>query len=155
MGIIQAPETIHQLVDKFHYNLHEYKNPRYSETQVRVEFINPFWEALGWDVLNKAGNAMAYRDVIHEAQIKIGGSTKAPDYAFKVGKECIFFLEAKKPSRDLKHDPEPAFQLRRYAYSAKLPVSILTDFEELSVYDTRIKPAITEKSHVARRLLHL
>ncbi len=152
--VMPAPDTIHQLVEKFHYNLREYKNPRYSETQVRVEFINPFWDALGWDVLNKSGSAMAYRDVIHEAQIKVGGTTKAPDYAFKVGKERVFFLEAKKPSRDLKHDPEPAFQLRRYAWSAKLPVSMLTDFEELGVYDTRIKPAITDKSHVARRLYY-
>lgn len=145
-----APDAIKKLVDQFQYNLREYKNPKYNETQVRVEFINPFWEALGWDVNNRAGYAMAFRDVVHEDEIKIGGSTKAPDYSFRIGGRRIFFLEAKKPSRDLKHDPEPAFQLRRYAYSAKLPVSMITDFEELGIYDTRLKPAITDKSHVAR-----
>ena len=60
---MSAPDAIHQLVDKFQYNLQEYKNPRYSETQVRVEFINPFGETLVRDVLNKAGNAMAHLDV--------------------------------------------------------------------------------------------
>ena len=40
---MSAPESIQQLVEKFHYNLNEYKNPKYNETQVRVEFINPFW----------------------------------------------------------------------------------------------------------------
>jgi len=145
-----APDIIHQLVDKFQYNLHEYKNPKYLETQVRVEFINPFWEALGWDVNNRAGWAMSYRDVVHEDQIRVGGGAKAPDYSFRVGGRRIFFLEAKKPSVDLKSNPEPAFQLRRYAYSAKLPISLLSDFEELSIYDTRLKPAISDKSHVGR-----
>ena len=35
----------------------------------------------------------------------------------------------------MRNDPAPAFQLRRYAYSAKLPISVLTDFEELIVYE--------------------
>ncbi|MBN1479294.1 Eco57I restriction-modification methylase domain-containing protein [candidate division KSB1 bacterium] len=151
---MSAPDTIRQLVEKFHRNLQEYKNPKYNETLIRVEFINPFWEALGWDVNNRAGYALSFRDVIHEDDIKVGGSTKAPDYSFRIGGRRIFFLEAKKPSRDLKHDPEPAFQLRRYAYSAKLPVSMLSDFEELSLYDTRLKPAITEKAHVGRLLYY-
>ena len=149
-----APDIIHQLVEKFHYNLREYKNPKYLETQVRIEFINPFWEALGWDVSNRAGWAMTYRDVVHEDEVKVGGSTKAPDYSFRLGGRRIFFLEAKRPSLDLKSNPEPAFQLRRYAWSARLPVSLLTDFEELSIYDTRLKPSISDKSHVGRRLYY-
>jgi hypothetical protein len=44
----------------------------------------------------------------------------------------------------------PAYQLRRYAWSAKLPVSILTDFEELAVYDCRIRPVKTDKASTAR-----
>jgi hypothetical protein len=53
---------------------------------------------------------------------------------------------------DIKNDPEPAYQLRRYAWSAKLPLSILTDFEELAVYDCRIKPNQADKASVARVL---
>ena len=147
---MQAPETIQNLVDKFDRNVQEYKNPKYNETLIRVEFINPFWEALGWDVNNRAGYALTFRDVIHEDDIKVGGSTKAPDYSFRIGGRRMFFLEAKKPAVDLKHNPEPAFQLRRYAYSAKLPVSMLSDFEELSIYDTRLKPAISDKAHIGR-----
>ncbi|MBN2250687.1 MAG: N-6 DNA methylase, partial [Candidatus Altiarchaeota archaeon] len=44
-----------------------------------------------------------------------------------------------------KDDPAPAFQLRRYAYSARLPISILTDFEEFIVYNCRTKPSIKDK----------
>ncbi len=82
--------------------------------------------------------------------MKVGSATKAPDYSFRVGGTRKFFLETKKPSIDLKHDPSPAFQLRRYAYSAKLPVSILTDFEEFIVFDCRIKPKIDDKPSVGR-----
>ncbi|MDZ7725940.1 MAG: TaqI-like C-terminal specificity domain-containing protein [candidate division KSB1 bacterium] len=149
-----AKSKIAELVEKFDRNLSEYKHPKYNETQIRVEFINPFWEALGWDVNNRSGYALSFRDVIHEDDIKVGGHTKAPDYSFRIGGRRIFFLEAKKPSVDLKHNPEPAFQLRRYAYSAKLPASMLSDFEELSIYDTRLKPAITDKAHTGRMLYY-
>ncbi|MBN2031010.1 N-6 DNA methylase [bacterium] len=150
----KTPKTIKELVEKFHRNLKEYRSPQYNETNIRVEFVNPFWEALGWDVLNKSGHAMAYRDVIHEDEVKVSGTTKAPDYSFRIGGKRIFFMETKKPAVDLKHNPAPAFQLRRYAYSARLPASLLTDFEEFIVYDTRIKPALSDKSHVGRMLYY-
>ena len=90
---------------------------------------------------NEQGYAEAYKDVIHEDAIKIGGATKAPDYCFRIGGTRKFFLEAKKPAVNLKDDPAPAFQLRRYAWTAKMPLSVLTDFEEFAVYDCRVKPA--------------
>jgi hypothetical protein len=42
--------------------------------------------------------------------------------------------------------------LRRYAWSAKLPLSILTDFEEFVVYDCRVKPDKSDKPSTARIL---
>jgi len=53
---------------------------------------------------------------------------------------------------DIRGEPGPAYQLRRYAWSAKLPLSILTDFEELAVYDCRIRPKPTDKSSAARTM---
>ena len=40
---------------------------------------------MGWDVDNERGYAEAYKDVIHEDAIKVGGATKAPDYCFRIG----------------------------------------------------------------------
>ena len=85
--------------------------------------------------------------------MKVAGATKAPDYAFRIGKERKFFVEAKKPAVDIQVEIEPAYQLRRYAWSAHLPLSILTDFEQLSVYDCRTKPAVTDKASAGRILL--
>ena len=145
-----APREIVTLVERFYRNLKAYRSGKYNETQVRLEFIDPFFDALGWDIHNKKGYAEAYKDVVHEDQIKIGGATKAPDYCFRIGGTRKFFVEAKKPSIDIKEDIHPAYQLRRYAWSAKLPLSLLTDFEELAVYDCRIRPEKTDKSGTAR-----
>ena len=135
-----APKEIVDLVERFENNLASYKSGHYNETQVRREFVDPFFKALGWDIDNEQGFAEAYKDVIHEDAIKVGGTTRAPDYSFRIGGQRKFFLETKKPSVDIKEDIHPAFQLRRYAWTAKLPLSILTDFEEFSVYDCTIKP---------------
>jgi type I restriction-modification system DNA methylase subunit len=145
-----APQNVLALVENFDRHIEDYRRGRKGETEIRVEFIDPFFEALGWDVNNRSGYAEAYKDVVHEDAIKVGGTTKAPDYCFRVGGTRKFFLEAKKPSVDIAKDIGPAYQLRRYAWSAKLPLSILTDFEEFAVYDCRVRPAKTDKASKAR-----
>jgi hypothetical protein len=79
------PKQLDELIARFDQNIEAYQSQVYNETQVRREFIDPFFETLGWDVANKAGYAEAYKDVIHEDAIKIGGATKAPDYCFRIG----------------------------------------------------------------------
>jgi len=145
-----VPDKIKELVERFERNLPAYKSQKYNEAQLREEFLNPFFEALGWDVYNKSGAAPAYRDVIHEDSIKVAGGTKAPDYCFTLSGRRMFFVEAKKPSVDIKSGVHPAYQLRRYAWSAKLPLSILTDFEEFAVYESRQRPKETDTAATGR-----
>ncbi|MEM9080745.1 MAG: DNA methyltransferase, partial [Verrucomicrobiota bacterium] len=147
---------VEKLIETFSNNLDYYKSPDYNETLLRRQFLDPFWEALGWDINNRSGHAPAYTDVIHEASIKIKGGTKAPDYAFSINggpnpSAWKFFLEAKKPAVNIHDNPEPARQVRRYGWSAKLPLCILSDFEELAIYDTRIRPSVNDKPTVARK----
>src|SRR6266480_3943517 len=145
-----VPQTVLELIDRCDRNRSAYRSEHYNEARLRIEFVNPFFEALGWDISNRQGYAEAYKDVIYEDAIKIGGATKAPDYCFRIGGTRKFFVEAKKPAINLKEASEPAFQLRRYAWSAKLPLSILTDFEEFVVYDCRVKPDRDDKPTTAR-----
>ncbi len=145
-----APREILDLVARFEQQLDAYKSGQYNETQLRREFLDPFFKALGWDIDNEQGYAEAYKDVIHEDAIRMGSATKAPDYCFRIGGTRKFFLEAKKPSVDIKQDISPAHQLRSYGWSAKLPLSILSDFEELAVYDCRIKPHKDDKASLGR-----
>lgn len=150
---LTAPDVIARLVERFSRNRDSYTGLHYKEAQLRAEFLDPLFEALGWDVTNKQGWAEAYKDVVQEDAVRIGGAMKAPDYAFRVGGVRKFFVEAKKPAVKIREDAEAAYQLRRYAWSAKLPLSILTNFEELAVYDCRFKPAPGDKASAARVLL--
>ncbi|RKY11287.1 MAG: restriction endonuclease subunit M, partial [Planctomycetota bacterium] len=147
MGV---PEQVARLIEGFDSNIEAYKDHKYNETQLRHEFVDPFFMALGWDVNNTAGLAEAYKDVIHEDSIRIGSATKAPDYCFRIGGTRKFFVETKRPSVNIRQDVSPAFQLRRYAWSAKLPLSILTDFEEFAVYDCRVRPVKADLASAAR-----
>ena len=145
-----APPVIGQLVEKFAEHRETYRRTGYNETQLRQDFLDPFFVALGWDVFNQQGFAEAYRDVILEQGLKVEQSVRAPDYCFRIGGTPKFFVEAKKPAVDIKSEVGPAFQLRRYAWTAKLPLSILTDFEEFAVYDCRIKPDKDDSAATAR-----
>ncbi|CAA9431916.1 MAG: Putative type IIS restriction /modification enzyme, N-terminal half [uncultured Rubrobacteraceae bacterium] len=147
---MSVPGGVHRLVERFDRNREEYRSGRFNETQVRLDFIAPLRGLLGWDVYNREGRPEAYRDVVHEDRVKVGGGTKTPDYGFYAGGARRFFLEAKKPLVDIAGDVAPAVQLRRYAWSARLPLSILTDFEELAVYDCRFEPDKGDSAPTAR-----
>ncbi|MCX6584167.1 MAG: hypothetical protein NT166_28675 [Candidatus Aminicenantes bacterium] len=126
------------------------KGKSYGEAKTRADFIDKFFHLLGWDIYNAQGYSEQYREVVREDKIPIKGKVNAPDYCFRIGSERKFFVETKKPAVDIKHDISPAFQLRRYAYTAKLPLSILTAFEEFAIYDTRIKPDKNDGASCAR-----
>jgi len=53
---------------------------------------------------------------------------------------------------DIKNDVSPAFQLRRYGFTTKLPLNVLSDFEEFAVYDCRFKPDKKDSAAVGRIL---
>lgn len=147
----EAYKKIAALVERFEEQKDFYTQASYNETLTRRDFIDPFFKALGWDIDNEQGYAESYREVIHEDKIKIGGATKAPDYSFRLGGgKRLFFVEAKKPSVLIKEEITPAYQVRRYGWSAKLPISIITDFEEFAIYDCTKKPLVTDKASNAR-----
>ncbi len=151
---MSAPDIIQQLVKRFEEHHESYLSVKYNETQLRSEFLDPLFEALGWDVFNKQGYAELYKDVLREESQKVEGSARSPDYTFRVGGMRKFFVEAKKPAINIQYDIHPAFQLRRYAWSAKLPVGILTDFEEFAVYESRSKPDHTDSAATGRVTLY-
>ncbi len=147
----EAFNQIATLVERFADQFDSYKKAEYNETLTRRDFIDPFFKAFGWDIDNTNGYAEAYREVIHEDRVKVGKATKAPDYSFRlVGGKRLFFVEAKKPNVVVKDEIHAAYQVRRYGWSAKLPISIITDFEEFAIYDCTKKPNPTDKASVAR-----
>jgi len=148
----ESHHEIGRLVDHFRTNQAAYRGPGYKEAQTRLELIDPMFMSLGWDVGNTQHAAPAYREVEVEASLEVEGHLKAPDYSFRIGREAKFYVEAKKPGVDIKGSAGPAYQLRRYAWTKGLPLSVLTDFEEFAAYDTRKRPSERDKASAARLL---
>lgn len=147
---MSAPPEVIDLIERFREHESAYMAASYNETLLRDDFLDPLFGALGWDLNNRSGYAQAYRDVIKEESLRTGEGVKAPDFTFRIGGVRKFFVEAKRPSVQLVTALAPAYQLRRYAWSAKLPLSILTNFREVAVYDTRSRPEKDDKASKAR-----
>ncbi len=129
--------SIKGLVKKYQENRDTYLKLSYNETQLRTDFLDPLFEILGWDIKNAQGKPTNEREVLLEEALKADASsnTKKPDYTFRLFSERKFFLEAKKPSVKINIDNEPAKQVRRYGFTAKLKISVLSNFEYLAIYD--------------------
>ena len=129
--------SVAKLVEKYHKNRAAYLKPSYNETQLRADFLDPLFELLGWDIKNNQGKPTNEREVLLEESLKANANsnTKKPDYTFRLFSERKFFLEAKKPSVNIEKDDSPAKQVRRYGFTAKLKISILSNFEHLIIYD--------------------
>ena len=133
--------TIAQLIQKYTADRNHYLTSKYNETLLRSDFLDPFFELLGWDIKNNAGKPTNEREVILEEALKANASehSKKPDYTFRLFSERKFFLEAKKPSVKIEEDNETAKQVRRYGFTAKLKISVLSNFEYLIIYDTSVR----------------
>jgi type I restriction-modification system DNA methylase subunit len=152
----QRLETIQALVNRFSRNRVAYvrTNSDYNETQLRTDFLNPFLVTLGWDVFNERHAPQHLREVVHEDTVEVedGGAvfTKRPDYAMRSGTERKFFVEAKRPSVSIATNNAAAFQVRRYGWNARLPISVLSNFDQLVIYDCRVRPQAEDDVRVAR-----
>ncbi|HEV2222211.1 MAG TPA: N-6 DNA methylase [Candidatus Acidoferrales bacterium] len=129
--------TTERLIRRFESDRTHYLSKSYSEAQARVDFITPFFKALGWDVENEEGLAHHAREVVVEAAEDTRGR---PDYGFRVSGQTKFFVEAKAPSEEL-DTAKHIIQAKTYAWNTKqVFLVVLTDFEEFRFYDASIKP---------------
>jgi type I restriction-modification system DNA methylase subunit len=148
--------TLQQLVDRFQANRAEYirRSSGYNETLLRNDFLNPLLQLLGWDVFNRSNAPQHLREVILEDVLEVDDdgeeSQEKPDYALRLGGERKFFVEAKKPSVDIHSHAKSAFQTRRYGWNARMPISVLTNFDRLIIYDCRPLPKAEDDARVAR-----
>jgi type I restriction-modification system DNA methylase subunit len=130
-------EKLQSLISKFEKDKSHYFSKGYPEAQVRIDFINPFFKALGWDIENKAQKPPHERDVLVELSPEI---TRRPDYNFRIHGATKFFIEAKAPSVAL-DDVNHILKAKSYAWSTKeVYFVILTDFEEFKLFDASLKP---------------
>lgn len=135
--LVQRKEQLQKLIDKFESDKDYYLSNRYNETQLRTDFLDEFFLLLGWDITNRKASNTYEREVLVEEGLKANANanTKKPDYTFRLFSERKFFVEAKKPSVDISVQNEPSKQIRRYGFTAKLKISILSNFLDTAIYD--------------------
>lgn len=119
-------EEIRKLVEQFERDKHFYLSKQYLEAQARHDFIDPFFEALGWNLGIEEGLSPFEREVLLEK-----GETKGrPDYNFRIGGVSKFYVEAKAPSEPLDKTAH-IMQAKSYAWNTRdVFIVVLTDFEE-------------------------
>src|SRR4030042_3979162 len=86
-----------------------------SEDQIRVEFIDPLFEALGWDMRKEAER---------NEQVFKGRA----DYILRLHNEPLLVIEAKKT--DIRLDEGDSKQAVEYAHNKHLPFCVLTNFKQ-------------------------
>ncbi|KQH75547.1 hypothetical protein AO501_25010 [Mycobacterium gordonae] len=123
-------------------------NSRYTEAEVRGEFIDRFLRIFGWDVHNDAGLPQVRREVVLErgSESDIGGR---PDYRLRRNGQDRLPIEAKKPSVKLSTGADAARQARSYGWSLKVPAAVLINVAETVIYDTTVEPREGDSPDVA------
>lgn len=95
----QKLSKLKTLVEKFANNVDAYKKPNYNEANLRLEFLNPFFELLDWDVRDEQDFHINCKEVLVEETIEVYGTRKNPDYTFRIGSQTKFYVEAKSHHR--------------------------------------------------------
>lgn len=122
-----------------------------SEATMRA-WIDELLSLFGWDVqnthqvltehtLNKAERAR-----LHE----IGSSNTRPDYTLVNGRVKLAFVDAKSLDVNIENDKSVAFQIRSYGWSIGAPFSVVTNFEQLAIYDCSVMPDVNDDARCAR-----
>jgi len=120
-------EKIKQLVEKYESEKSKGKISQYTEAETKTGFIEPLFQALGWDTQNR-----------DEVGLETNVSGGRVDYSFKISGIIKFFVEAKALRADL-DNPQYAQQAINYAWHKGVVWTFLTDFESVKVFNAEWK----------------
>ena len=147
---MDARERLKALIEKYTKYKKEKKTEELSEESTR-SWINEFLEIFDWDVLNiqQVQQEKIVDDSQKEKLGEISSSHTKPDYSLMNGTTVKAYLDAKKTDVDIFKNKEAAFQVKSYGWSAGLPCSFLTNFEQLVIFDCRYAPQKGEDASIA------
>ena len=122
-----------------------------SEETMRT-WINQMLAVFGWNVRNTNHVLQEVPlDITERTTLnKIGSTNTRPDYTLMNGRVRLFFLDAKKRTVNIKDDNSVAFQIRSYGWSIGASYSVVTNMDELAIYDCTAMPRHTDNADFAR-----
>jgi type I restriction-modification system DNA methylase subunit len=147
----EAAGLVSGLVRDFSDNERHYLSGACSEAQVRMDFIDKFLIALGWDVKHDIQKNPFEQEVKVERHVQTATAQRRADYALALAPHFdspILYVEAKKPCDDIA-TADNYFQTIRYANQRGHAIGILTSFAQLHVIDCRYQANIDTAIHRA------
>jgi predicted type IV restriction endonuclease len=114
----EAREEVKKLVKEFSAYTKEEQESK-SENQIKSEFIDQLFEALGWDMR---------KDAEREERVLKGRA----DYILRLGNQKVLVIEAKKTN--VKLTEEEGRQAVSYAYHNRIKFAVLTNFKQIRIY---------------------
>ncbi|MFH0921400.1 MAG: N-6 DNA methylase [Fibrobacterota bacterium] len=146
-----AKHKLSNLIDEFveHYQKGTFKGQSEATARTWVErFLNVF----GWDSSDPHQVRQEYRIQGRAARrLKSEGTThRRPDYCLLSNGIRQLYIDVKKVDANIKDDAGIAYQVRCYGWSEGFTVSYAFDFEELAIYDCRIRPRGEDEADFAR-----
>ena len=125
-----------------------------SEATMRA-WIDELLSLFDWDVQNT-------QQVLTEHTLnrnertrlnEIGSTNTRPDYTLVNGRVKLAFVDAKSLDINIENDKNVAFQIRSYGWSIGAPFSVVTNFEQLAIYDCSVMPDVDDDASFARPYL--
>lgn len=126
-----------QLTNKFGKYRQNYLRSAYSESNLRLEYIDNLLRALGWDVDNSSGAPPHLREVVIENRTEESLRVKRADYVLLIGGIPKLVIEAKNPRENI---DKAAFQTQNYAFNLRLYVGMATNFGDIRLYVVPSRP---------------
>jgi len=146
-------QKLQNLVDRF-LEAKTGGNLNYASEATMRTWIDELLSVFGWNVqdtkqvLTEHTLNKAEREKLKE----IGSTNIRPDYTLVNGKVPLLFIDAKSLEVDIDNSKEVAFQIRSYGWSIGSPYSIVTNFDQLAVYDCSYMPSLYDDARYARRV---
>jgi type I restriction-modification system DNA methylase subunit len=124
-----AQDKVQQLVEKFQREQAAGVIGQYNESETKTGFIEPLLQALGWNTQDR--NEVGLEEKISGGRV---------DYSLKIRGSPKIYIEAKPPRARLTK-AEAISQAITYGYNKRsVPWVLLTDFQELRLFDVTIWP---------------
>jgi len=123
-----------------------------SEATMRA-WIDEFLLLFGWNVQNTQQVLTEHTlNMTERARLnEIGSTNTRPDYSLVNGEVKLAFVDAKSLEVNIENDKSVAFQIRSYGWSIGAPFSVVTNFEQLAIYDCSIMPDVNDDARFARQ----
>ena len=148
---MQRKELLANLIRKYQDAKSSGQLNNSSEATMRT-WIDEFLSVFGWDVQNTQQVLTEHTLGRNEKEKLrgIGSTNTRPDYTLVNGSVTLTFVDAKSLAVHISTNKDVAFQIRSYGWSINAPFSIVTNFEQLAIYDCSVMPNVNDEADFAR-----